>query len=118
MKADRQVMIAPSILSADFGRLGEQVAEAEAAGADCIHVDIMDGQFVPPITFGPMVVEAIRGWLSIPVEIHMMTYQPERHIAQLADAGADGAVDSVGSGSVPKGVCTFVSCNRSPHHLR
>ena len=89
MKPDRRVMIAPSILSADFGRLGEQVAEAEAAGADCIHVDIMDGQFVPPITFGPMVVEAIRGWLSIPVEIHMMTYRPEQHIRQLVDAGAN-----------------------------
>ena len=89
MKADLQVMIAPSILSADFGRLGEQVAEAEAAGADCIHVDVMDGQFVPPITFGPIVVDAIRGWVNIPVEIHMMTYQPEQHIAQLADAGAN-----------------------------
>ena len=89
VKADRRVMIAPSILSADFGRLGEQVAEAEAAGADCIHVDVMDGQFVPPITFGPMVVEAIRGWLNIPVEVHMMTYQPERHIRQLVDAGAN-----------------------------
>jgi ribulose-phosphate 3-epimerase len=89
VKADRQVMIAPSILSADFGRLGEQVAEAEAAGADCIHVDVMDGQFVPPITFGPMVAAAIRGWVTIPVEVHMMTYQPEQHIGQLADAGAN-----------------------------
>ena len=85
-------MIAPSILSADFGRLGEQVAEAEAAGADCIHVDVMDGQFVPPITFGPIVVEAIRGWLSIPVEVHMMTYRPEQHISQLVDAGANRVI--------------------------
>ncbi len=89
LMANQRVMIAPSILSADFGRLGEQVAEAEAAGADCIHVDVMDGQFVPPITFGPMVVEAIRGWLRIPIEVHMMTYQPERHIGPLADAGAN-----------------------------
>ena len=89
MRADRQVMIAPSILSADFGRLGEQVAEAEATGADCIHVDVMDGQFVPPITFGPMVVEAIRSWVNIPLEVHMMTYQPEQHIGQLVDAGAN-----------------------------
>jgi ribulose-phosphate 3-epimerase len=92
VKADRRVMIAPSILSADLGRLGEQVAEAEAAGADCIHVDVMDGQFVSPITFGPMVVAAIRGWLTIPVEVHMMTNHPEQHIRQLAEAGANRVI--------------------------
>lgn len=86
---ENQIRIAPSILSADFTRLGDQVAEAEQAGADCIHIDVMDGQFVPPITFGPIVVEAIRGRVSIPLEVHMMTLQPEQHLVQLVEAGAD-----------------------------
>ena len=89
MTADRIIKIAPSILSADFARLGEQVAEAEQGGADAIHIDIMDGNFVPNITMGPMVVEAIRGSSSLPFDLHMMVDAPERYIDDFAGAGAD-----------------------------
>ena len=87
--AERAIRIVPSILSADFARLGDQVAEAEAGGADGIHVDIMDGRFVPPLTFGPMVVEAIRGRTSLPLDIHMMVMEPQKFVDELAEAGAD-----------------------------
>jgi ribulose-phosphate 3-epimerase len=85
----RQVKLAASILSADFTRLGEQVKEAEAAGADWIHVDIMDGHFVPNITFGPLVVRAIRPVTKLPLDVHLMIEQPERYVADFAKAGAD-----------------------------
>ena len=82
------IKIAPSILSADFSRLGEQVAEAAQAGADYIHVDIMDGQFVPNLTIGAPVVKAIRRWTDVPLDIHMMVAEPDRFIADFVDAGA------------------------------
>ena len=87
--ADRVVKIAPSILSADFSRLGEQIAEAAAGGADYIHMDIMDGHFVSALTFGPMVVKAVRRWTDITLDIHMMVEEPELYIDELAEAGAD-----------------------------
>jgi ribulose-phosphate 3-epimerase len=83
------IKIAPSILSADFGRLGEQVAEVTKAGADYIHVDVMDGQFVPQITIGAPVVAAIRKWTDLPLDVHLMIETPERQIEQFASAGAD-----------------------------
>lgn len=82
------VKLAPSILAADFARLGEQVRAAEAAGADYIHIDVMDGRFVPPITMGPLVVEAVRRSCSLPLDVHLMIEQPERQIGPLKDAGA------------------------------
>jgi ribulose-phosphate 3-epimerase len=87
--AKPQVKLAPSILSADFARLGEQIAEAANAGADYIHVDVMDGQFVPPITIGAQVVAAIRPWTGLPLDVHLMIEKPEQQIAQFAKAGAD-----------------------------
>jgi ribulose-phosphate 3-epimerase len=82
------VKIAPSILSADFARLGEQVREAEAAGADYIHVDVMDGHFVPNMTIGPLVVKALRPITQLPLDVHLMIERPERHIPTFAQAGA------------------------------
>ena len=85
--------VAPSILSADFARLGEQVGEVLDAGATVIHVDVMDGHFVPPITMGPLVVEAIGEQVHAAgavVDVHLMIERPERHVQAFADAGADG----------------------------
>jgi ribulose-phosphate 3-epimerase len=83
------VKIAPSILSADFTRLGEQVAEAEVAGADYIHIDVMDGHFVPNITVGPLVVRAVRRVTRLPLSVHLMIEAPERYLAAFAESGAD-----------------------------
>ncbi len=82
------VKIVPSILSADFTRLGEQVREAEAAGADYIQIDVMDGHFVPNITVGPLVVEAVRRAVQVPLDVHLMIEHPERYIEQFVEAGA------------------------------
>jgi ribulose-phosphate 3-epimerase len=84
-----RVKLAPSILSADFSRLGEQIAEAAAAGADYIHIDVMDGHFVPQITIGAPVVAAIRRRTRLPLDVHLMIEAPERQLKQFADAGAD-----------------------------
>jgi ribulose-phosphate 3-epimerase len=83
------VLIAPSILSADFGRLAEHVAEAAEAGADWIHVDVMDGHFVPNITIGPAVTAAVRAATDLPVDVHLMIEEPDRYLSAFADAGAD-----------------------------
>jgi ribulose-phosphate 3-epimerase len=84
-----RVKIAPSILSADFTRLGEHIAEAEAAGADWIHVDVMDGHFVPNITIGPLIAAAARRSTTLPIDVHLMIEHPERYLADFARAGAD-----------------------------
>jgi ribulose-phosphate 3-epimerase len=85
----RPVRIAPSILSADFGRLADEVRAAEAAGADYIHVDVMDGRFVPNITIGPLVVRAVRAATRLPLDVHLMIVEPERYVDEFAAAGAD-----------------------------
>jgi len=86
---DKPPLVAPSILSADFARLGEEIAAVEAAGADWIHVDVMDGRFVPNITIGPVVVEAVRRVAKKPVDVHLMIVEPERYLDDFAKAGAD-----------------------------
>jgi ribulose-phosphate 3-epimerase len=85
----RSVKIAPSILSADFARLGEEVAAVEAAGADFIHVDVMDGHFVPNLTIGPPIVEALRKVTSLPLDVHLMITNPDAFIPEFAEAGAN-----------------------------
>jgi ribulose-phosphate 3-epimerase len=84
----RPIVIAPSILSADFGRLAEQVQAVEAAGADWIHVDVMDGRFVPNITIGPIVVKAVRKAATRPLDVHLMIVEPERYVEDFVAAGA------------------------------
>jgi ribulose-phosphate 3-epimerase len=84
-----KALIAPSILSADFTRLGEQIAESEQGGADWIHVDVMDGHFVPNITIGPMIVEAARRVTKLPLDVHLMIENPDRYIVDFLNAGAN-----------------------------
>ncbi len=88
-RVGKRLKIAPSILAADFARLGEQVAQAEAAGADYIHVDVMDGHFVPNLTVGPLVIEAVRRATSLPLDVHLMIEAPERYLSDLSAAGAN-----------------------------
>ena len=87
----RRAGIAPSILTADLGRLADAVAAAEAGGADVMHIDVMDGQFVPQISFGPLIVEAVRQAVSLPIEAHMMVADPLEQLEPLAEAGAGPA---------------------------
>ncbi len=86
---NKAIKIAPSILSADFACLAQQIREAEAAGADYIHVDVMDGHFVPNITVGPLVVKALRRITSLPLDVHLMVENPEQFLEEFSNAGAD-----------------------------
>lgn len=86
--ASKSVRIAPSILSADFARLGEQLVELENLGVDRVHVDVMDGHFVPPITMGPVIVDAVRAACDLPIEVHLMVDRPEDQVDPFVDAGA------------------------------
>jgi len=82
-------LIAPSILSADFTTLGDEIRNVEAAGADWIHIDVMDGHFVPNITMGPFIVEAVKKVTELPIDVHLMIENPDQYISEFADAGAD-----------------------------
>ncbi len=85
----KSLVISPSILSADFSRLGEDVRAVDQAGADWIHVDVMDGRFVPNITIGPLIVEAARRSTTLPLDVHLMIVEPDRYVADFQRAGAD-----------------------------
>jgi ribulose-phosphate 3-epimerase len=89
MFQNQEIKIAPSILSADFTRLGEQVREATTGGADYIHFDVMDGMYVPNISFGPFLLETVRKSTNLPLDVHLMIVQPERYIAEFAEKGAN-----------------------------
>lgn len=83
------IKIAPSILSANFARLGEEIKEVEAAGADWIHIDVMDGHFVPNLTIGPLIVEAVRPHTKLPLDVHLMIEEPDKYISAFVKSGAD-----------------------------
>src|SRR5512141_528313 len=85
----KKIKVAPSILSSDFSRLGEEIKAVEAAGADIIHIDVMDGHFVPNITIGPLIVEAARRVTKLPLDVHLMIVDPDRYIPSFAEAGSD-----------------------------
>lgn len=89
MVSFREVKIAPSILAADFTQLGQEVMDADAGGADLIHIDVMDGRFVPNITMGPFIIKAVRAVTNLTLDVHLMIVEPERYIQAFADAGAD-----------------------------
>ncbi len=86
---NNKTLVAPSLLSADFSQLGEEVRAVEKAGADWIHIDVMDGHFVPNLTIGPMIIKSLKPHTSLPFDVHLMIEDPDQYIPEFANAGAD-----------------------------
>ena len=108
-------LIAPSILSADFARLGDEIKAVEAGGADWIHVDVMDGHFVPNITIGPLIVEAVRPVTSLPIDVHLMIENPDNYIPAFAKAGAEWiSVQIEASAHLNRSVQLIRECGAKP----
>ena len=103
-----KILIAPSILSADFSKLGEEIKAIERSGADWIHVDVMDGHFVPNITMGPMAVKSIRPVTKLPIDVHLMIKEPERYIEPFAKAGANIITFHIESEGEPKEIIRLI----------
>lgn len=104
----RKILIAPSMLSADFSKLGEEVKAAEAAGADWLHIDVMDGHFVPNITIGPLVVKDIRKITTLPLDVHLMISEPEKYIDQFVKAGSDIITFHIEACKDPKALISMI----------
>jgi len=104
----KKIMIAPSLLSADFSRLAEEVCDVEKAGCDVLHIDVMDGNFVPNLTIGPLVVRAIRKVTKLPLDVHLMIDRPSRYISEFRKAGADWITVHVEAEKDVKGVLKMI----------
>jgi ribulose-phosphate 3-epimerase len=104
----QKILIAPSILSADFSKLGQEIKDAEKAGADWIHVDVMDGHFVPNLTVGPVVVKAVRPVTKLPLDVHLMIENPEKYVESFAKAGADIITFHIEAEDDPKEVIKLI----------
>jgi ribulose-phosphate 3-epimerase len=104
----KKIMIAPSLLSADFSRLAEEVRDVEKAGCDVLHIDVMDGHFVPNLTIGPLVVDAIRKITKMPLDVHLMIDRPSRYVSEFRKAGADWITVHVEAEKDVKGVLKMI----------
>jgi ribulose-phosphate 3-epimerase len=106
--ANQKILISPSILAADFSKLETEIKQIELAGADFVHIDVMDGQFVPPITFGDCIVATVKRLTSLPLDVHLMINNPERQIEAFAKAGADNITNHIENNPAPETIIELI----------